>query len=79
MKTFILIMIIMTSSDYKRGFGDGIAASKSASSAIELVKFRTLEACNTVKNQFLKMAGHRKTEEETRQISATCQEVKERL
>lgn len=55
MKTFILLMIISTSENYNRGFGDGIAASKSASAAIQTTRFKTKVACEKVKNTFLQM------------------------
>jgi len=57
MKLILLIAIISTSEDYKRGFGDGIAASKSASAAIHMERFKTTAACEKAKTVFLRLAG----------------------
>ena len=53
MKLFLLIAIISTTEDHKRGYGDGIAASKSASAAIHMERFSTIEMCNLAKKGFM--------------------------
>lgn len=54
---FILITIFTTESDYKRGFGDGIAASKSASASTNIERFGTIENCEFTGQWFVKLAG----------------------
>jgi len=56
MKLFLLLAIISTTDDYKRGFGDGIAASKSASAAIHMERFETEAMCGVAKDTFLMLA-----------------------
>ena len=56
MKLFLLIAIISTAEDYKRGFGDGISASKSASAAIHMESFKRMASCEKVKLTFIKLA-----------------------
>ena len=57
MKIFLLIAVITTSENYTRGFGDGIAASKSASAAIHMEKFTNPSSCEKVKTAFLELGG----------------------
>jgi len=56
MKLFLLLAIISTTDDYKRGFGDGIAASKSASAAIHMERFENASECEVAKDAFLGLA-----------------------
>lgn len=48
----LLLMVIMTNGNYNRGYGDGIAASKSASAAIQTAQFINMEQCQKVKAVF---------------------------
>lgn len=57
MKTFLLLLVISTNKEYDRGWGDGIASSKSASAAIHTERFFLKEDCEAVKNKFLTNQG----------------------
>ena len=57
MGLILLIAVITTSQNYTRGFGDGIAASKSASAAIHMERFLSRSSCEQAKTAFLKIAG----------------------
>jgi len=56
MKLFLLIAIISTSENYQRGFGDGIAASKSASAAIHMERFEESAPCELAKATFIRLS-----------------------
>ena len=56
MKMILLIALFTTAQDYKRGFGDGIAASKSASSSMHMERFGTLAECALAKKTLESMA-----------------------
>lgn len=57
MKTFLLLLVIATNKEYDRGWGDGIASSKSASAAIHTEYFHLKEDCESVRASFLKNQG----------------------
>lgn len=57
----LLIAVIITSGSYQRGFGDGIAGAKSASSAIHMERFSTFEECNRAREAFKALASLPKT------------------
>lgn len=78
MTSFLLLMTIITQENYNRGFGDGIAASKSASAAIHSVSFRTKETCEKVKQVFIdqtKLKLKREKGESVSRIEASCIEI----
>lgn len=57
MKLFLLITIFTTTEDYERGYGDGIAASKSASASMHMERFKSFKYCDVAGNAFIKQAG----------------------
>jgi len=51
---YLLLISIMTNENFNRGWGDGIAASKSASATVHTERFKSFSQCENIKSEFLK-------------------------